>query len=341
MRNLDGTIRMWNQGAERLYGWTAAEMCGRPVRDFIYRDTARYEEANGRYCERGEWRGELVAGLQGWPQDHGQRPLDTGPRRTRRTGIRPHHSHRYHRAEKTRDPVPAFAAPREHRHAGRGGGARFEQHPLAHSPRLSAPPRRSDQGEEKETFLSLVQASAERGANLVKQMLTFARGADGERVLVQPSHLIEEVAKIAGQTFPKSITIRTKYPQDLWMIEGDPTQLQQVLLNLCVNARDAMPDGGTLRLTMRKFRGRRALREHDDRGPARPARPPPGLGRRARHPAARDRQNLRSLFHHQTGGAGDRARTFHRPRDREKLRRLHERLQRAGAHQLPRFSPGQ
>src|SRR5450432_4886067 len=80
-------------------------------------------------------------------------------------------------------------------------------------------------------------------------MVTFARGADGERVLVQPSHLIEEVAKIAGQTFPKTITLRTKYPQDLWMVEADPTQLQQVLLNLCVNARDAMPEGGVLRLT--------------------------------------------------------------------------------------------
>ena len=119
---------------------------------------------------------------------------------------------------------------------------------------LVSPLLRTDlPAEEKETFLSLVQSSAERGANLVKQMLTFARGADGERVLVQPSYLLEEVAKIAGQTFPKSITIRTKYPQDLWMIEGDPTQLQQVLLNLCVNARDAMPEGGCLRLTSENF----------------------------------------------------------------------------------------
>jgi CheY-like chemotaxis protein len=106
---------------------------------------------------------------------------------------------------------------------------------------------------EKEQFLSLVQASAERGAGVVKQMLTFARGADGERVLVQPIYLLEEVAKVAGQTFPKTIAIQTEYPQDLWVVEGDPTQLQQVLLNLCVNARDAMPNGGTLRLTSENF----------------------------------------------------------------------------------------
>jgi two-component system cell cycle sensor histidine kinase/response regulator CckA len=98
-----------------------------------------------------------------------------------------------------------------------------------------------------------VQASAERGASVVKQMLTFARGADGERVLLQPIYLLEEVAKIAEQTFPKTIAVQTRYPQDLWLVEGDPTQLQQVLLNLCVNARDAMPAGGTLRLTSENF----------------------------------------------------------------------------------------
>ncbi|MGH8164289.1 MAG: ATP-binding protein, partial [Rhodanobacteraceae bacterium] len=90
-------------------------------------------------------------------------------------------------------------------------------------------------------------------AQLVKQMLTFARGADGERVLVQPSYLVEEVARIAGETFPKSIVVGTKFPQDLWMIEADPTQLQQVLLNLCVNARDAMPEGGSLRISAENF----------------------------------------------------------------------------------------
>ncbi len=94
-----------------------------------------------------------------------------------------------------------------------------------------------------------MQASAERGAKIVKQVLTFARGADGERVLVQPIYLVEEVGKIAGETFPKSIAVRVECPEDIWLVEGDPTQLQQVLLNLCVNARDAMPNGGTLTLS--------------------------------------------------------------------------------------------
>ena len=80
-------------------------------------------------------------------------------------------------------------------------------------------------------------------------MLTFARGAEGDRVLIQPAHLIKEIERIARETFPKSIMVRTDHPENLWTIEGEPTQIHQVLLNLSVNARDAMPNGGTLSIS--------------------------------------------------------------------------------------------
>ena len=97
-------------------------------------------------------------------------------------------------------------------------------------------------------LLETIQSSAQRGANMVRQLLTFAKGIEGERRPVQPGHLLEEMEKLIRRTFLNRIELRTHYPQDLWPILGDATQLHQVLLNLCVNARDAMSNGGTLTL---------------------------------------------------------------------------------------------
>jgi PAS domain S-box-containing protein len=97
-------------------------------------------------------------------------------------------------------------------------------------------------------YLDLIQAGAQRGAAMVKQLLTFAKGVEGERLLIQPKHLLQEMEKLIGSTFPKNIQLKTRYAKDLWTILGDATQFHQVLLNLCINARDAMPEGGTLTL---------------------------------------------------------------------------------------------
>jgi PAS domain S-box-containing protein len=96
------------------------------------------------------------------------------------------------------------------------------------------------------SYLELIQAGAKRGADMVKQLLTFAKGAEGERLLIQPRHLLKEMRKLIESTFPKNLELQTSYGKDLRTVLGDATQLQQVLLNLCVNARDAMPSGGTL-----------------------------------------------------------------------------------------------
>jgi two-component system, cell cycle sensor histidine kinase and response regulator CckA len=100
-------------------------------------------------------------------------------------------------------------------------------------------------------LLKLIEGSTKRGADLVKQILAFARGVEGKRLPLQVRHLLAEVIKVARQTFPKSITISTDIPtKNLWTVSADATQLHQVLMNLCVNARDAMPDGGTLSLAI-------------------------------------------------------------------------------------------
>ncbi len=96
--------------------------------------------------------------------------------------------------------------------------------------------------------ISLIGASARHGADMVQQILSFARGVEGRRVPIQIGPLIREIGKITAETFPRNISIKSVVPPELWRVSGDPTQLHQVLLNLCINARDAMPGGGSLTL---------------------------------------------------------------------------------------------
>jgi signal transduction histidine kinase/CheY-like chemotaxis protein len=100
--------------------------------------------------------------------------------------------------------------------------------------------------ENSKKWFEVLRANADRGASMVRQVLSFARGVEGERVALQPKHLIKEIVKILRETLPKSIEINFQVPNDLWIISADATQMHQVMMNLCVNARDAMPEGGSI-----------------------------------------------------------------------------------------------
>ena len=100
-------------------------------------------------------------------------------------------------------------------------------------------------------MLDILQASAKRAAEMVRQLLTFAKGAEGIKTPLDARHLVKEMQNIIKSTFPKNIELRVELDQNLPMILGDATQLHQILLNLCVNARDAMPQGGRLTLEMK------------------------------------------------------------------------------------------
>jgi len=92
----------------------------------------------------------------------------------------------------------------------------------------------------------IIETGAQRGAAVIRQLLTFSRGSEGPRGAVQVRHLINDMVHLARETFPRNIEVERNSPGDLWPVEADPTQLHQVLMNLCVNARDAMPKGGRL-----------------------------------------------------------------------------------------------
>jgi signal transduction histidine kinase/ActR/RegA family two-component response regulator len=110
--------------------------------------------------------------------------------------------------------------------------------------------RRLDAVDDKiDQVLTMIQKSAERGGNMVEQVLAFARGVEGERVALQLDGIVDEIENITDETFPEAIAVETAVADDLPRVVGDATQIQQVLMNLCVNARDAMPEGGTLSIT--------------------------------------------------------------------------------------------
>ncbi len=103
--------------------------------------------------------------------------------------------------------------------------------------------------DEKNEALDAIESSAKRGADMVRQVLTFARGVEGRRARVDPSQLVSDISRMIGDTFPRGIVLSTRVPARLPALLGDPTQLHQVLLNLAVNSRDAMPTGGRLTIT--------------------------------------------------------------------------------------------
>jgi PAS domain S-box-containing protein len=108
--------------------------------------------------------------------------------------------------------------------------------------------------ERNQRLLTMLMESSKRGSSLVKQILTFARGMDGQNTVLQVRHILSEIINVARQTFPKSIEIILDIDtEDLWMVSVDATQIHQVLMNLFVNARDAMPDGGTITATTKNL----------------------------------------------------------------------------------------
>ena len=100
-------------------------------------------------------------------------------------------------------------------------------------------------------MLTMIEKAAQRGADIIKQLLTFSRGIEGERGPVQIRHILTEMATLMHETFPRQISILRQIAPDLWTVNADATQIHQVLMNLCVNARDAMTGDGKLTVAAR------------------------------------------------------------------------------------------
>lgn len=246
VRDLQQNILFWNKGAERIYGWPAHEAVGKNALDLMLKEPSpQFEEARHAVIKNGEWSGELhqvrrdgsdIVVESRWTlvRDEQDRPRSILVINTDVT-------------EKKRMEAQFLRAQRMESIGTLAGGIAHDLNNVL-SPIVMAIDmlklKATDEGSKK--WLEVLRTNAERGGNMVRQVLSFARGVEGERVTLQPKHLIKEIVKILRETLPKSVEINYHTPDDLWVISADATQMHQVLMNLCVNARDAMPDGGSI-----------------------------------------------------------------------------------------------
>jgi len=241
----DRRIVFWNTGAERLYGWSASEAIGQPVDQLILANPGELGAISMELLSTGEFRGELKE----ITKDKKELTVEVWSTLILNSDGTPRSvlSINNDITEQKKLEAQLLRAQRLESIGTLASGVAHDLNNILTPILICSQALRSELGEEdRQSAISLIEGSAHRGAGIVKQVLTFARGVQGERVLIKPSYLIEEIVDIARKTFPKSIEIIGRYPDDLWSIEGDPTQLHQVLLNLSVNARDAMPNGGSL-----------------------------------------------------------------------------------------------
>jgi len=99
------------------------------------------------------------------------------------------------------------------------------------------------------TYIGLAKQAGRRAGELVTQLLGFSRRSRLQLKKTDPNELLHEVSELLRHSIDPRVELRLELQQDLWLSSLDPTQLQQVLMNLCVNAVDAMPGGGRLTLT--------------------------------------------------------------------------------------------
>jgi PAS domain S-box-containing protein len=245
--DLLGHIDFWNKAAEALYGWAPAEALGKDAFQLHLKYSPALRDARRRALEKGDWSGELenyrkdghlvavesrwslVRGETGEPESVLVMDADISERRRLQSQLL--------RAQRM-DSIGALA----------GGIAHDLNNVLAPILMAAEALKRSATDARSQKLLSAIEFSGRRAADMVRQVLTFARGVDGESTSLEARRLLEDVEKICEETFPRSIQIDRQVAPDLWPVSGNATQLHQVLLNLCVNARDAMPQGGTLTL---------------------------------------------------------------------------------------------
>jgi PAS domain S-box-containing protein len=244
--NLAGHVTFWNQGAERISGWESGSVMGRSLDD-VFGFVAHAEIGMAAKALEGsdEWRGEfrlhskqekllvlemsatLIRDNEGKPTSR----LYIGTDVTAKKSL----EEQFLRVQRL-ESIGMLAS-----------GIAHDLNNVLAPIFLAAPMLREHVSNPIDlSMIATLEKSAERGAGLVRQILSFAHGVSGAHQLLQVKHLVKDTGSVINQTFPKNIRLEESLEANLWPIMGNATQIHQVILNLCVNARDAMPAGGKL-----------------------------------------------------------------------------------------------
>jgi len=237
-------ITYWNPSAAQLSGWTEEEALGHDVRTLLFKhDHPRYLDALQKLAADGQWRGELR--LQGKAES----PVVVESRWTLVTNQAGDPESilfiNTDVTEKKKLEAQILHTQRMESIGTLAGG-------VAHNLNNSLTPillamgilREKAPNVESHAIIETVESSVKHSAALVKELLAFARGVDGHHGELDLHRLISDAAKFMQQALPSDVDLAIQINADLWPVLGDATQINQVLHNLCLNARDAMPPGG-------------------------------------------------------------------------------------------------
>lgn len=248
VKDLENRIIYWNKGAERAYGWTSQEAVGRSSTELLRENQIFHDEAQATLFANGQWHGEIVSKTKSGSEVN----VDS-----RWTLVKDAHgqaksilSIRTDITAKKKLEAQFLRVQRMESIGTLAGGIAHDLNNVL-APIMMSVEMLTDIAKtpEDKSLVVTLQSCTQRGANLIKQVLSFARGLDGKRVAVNVLHIIRDIENIIRDTFPKGIAFEIERPREVGTVLGDPTQLHQVFMNLCVNARDAMPVGGKLKVT--------------------------------------------------------------------------------------------
>lgn len=244
---LDNRITFWSHGAERITGWPAPEVLGKSAEQLFGTAATALAASRETTMAAGAWHGEIKL-----PRKDGQLMVldlrltlirDEAGQPKSRLGIGTDITEKKQLEEHTL---------RTQRFESLGmiaAGIAHDFNNILAPLVMGLPLLKTHMTNERERgILATFEKCGTRGTALVQQILSFASGVSGGTQLLQARHVLREVAELAESTFPKSIRFGSDLPGDLWPVTANAGQLHQVFLNLCINARDAMPEGGSLRL---------------------------------------------------------------------------------------------